>query len=72
MTDLDLVGGYRHPGGGPEHAEYIVPVEWITTVDRADAVREKGLFANQHSACKLRNRFTLETLTRRFQLDQQT
>jgi hypothetical protein len=69
MTDLDLVGGYRHPGSGPDNDEYVVPVAWTTTLDRSDAIHEKGLFANQHSACKLRNRFTLDTLTRRFQLD---
>jgi hypothetical protein len=69
MTELDLVGGYRHPGGGPERDEYIVPVAWIKTVDRSSAIQEKGMFANQNSACKLRNRFTLETLTRRFNLD---
>ncbi|MEV4347753.1 endonuclease NucS domain-containing protein [Actinoplanes sp. NPDC049596] len=70
MTELDLTSGYRHLGSGPDRDEYIVPVEWDKTLDHANAIREKGLFANQHSACKLRNRFTLETLTQRFKLDQ--
>ena len=46
-----------------------VRVEWIRTVPREQAVKEKGLFANQNSACKLRNSFTLERLTERFALD---
>jgi len=71
MTDLGLVEGYRHTGNGPERDEYIAPVKWINTLARQDAIREKGLFANQHSACKLRNRFTLETLVQRFGLDAQ-
>jgi hypothetical protein len=70
MTELDLKAGYRHAGGSPANDEYVVPVVWTTTVDRENAIQEKGLFANQHSACKLRNRFTLETLTRRFNLEQ--
>lgn len=70
MTELDLTAGYRHSGSGPDQAEYIVPVDWIKTLDRGSAVREKGLFANQHSACKLRNSFTLRTLAQRFALDQ--
>lgn len=51
-----------------DNDEYVVPVEWIKVVDRSDAVWEKGFFANQNSACKLRNRFTLEGLSRRFNL----
>ncbi|WP_127550624.1 endonuclease NucS domain-containing protein [Actinoplanes sp. OR16] len=67
MTELTLKARYRHAAAGPDTDEYIVPVTWIKTVDAA--VWEKGLFANQNSACKLRNRFTLETLARRFGLD---
>jgi hypothetical protein len=70
MTELDLATKYRHAGNGSEHDEYVVPIEWIKTLESGNAIREKGLFANQHSACKLRNRFTLETLNRRFGLDQ--
>jgi hypothetical protein len=69
MTELDLAAGYRHAGSGPDRDEYIVPIDWIKTLDREKAIREKGLFANQHSACKLRNSFTLKTLTQRFGLD---
>src|SRR5689334_19925053 len=56
-----FVGGYHHTeADNEETAEYIVPVEWIRTRPREQAIRQKGLFANQNSACELRNRSTLE------------
>jgi hypothetical protein len=69
VTDLPLKGSYRHDNDADEdNAEYFVPVEWISTKDRSDAVWERGFFANQNSACKLRDRFTLDELVRRFDL----
>ncbi len=53
----------------PDNMEYAVRVDWIRTLPRDKAIKEKGLFANQNSACKLRNSFTLERLTERFDLD---
>jgi hypothetical protein len=53
----------------PDNMEYAVRVDWIKTLPRDQAIKEKGLFANQNSACKLRNSFTLERLTERFGLD---
>jgi hypothetical protein len=52
----------------PEKSEYVVRVEWIRTVPVTAAVWEKGMFANQNSACRLRNRFTLDVLYRQFGL----
>lgn len=46
-----------------------VPVEWTSTRPKEQAVHQKGLFANQNSACKLRNRFTLTALYTEFGLD---
>ena len=54
----------------PENYEFFVPVEWIKTVPREQAYWEKGLFAIQHTACRLRNQFTLERLVQHFDLDQ--
>ena len=54
----------------PEKSEYLVPVQWIRTLPREQAIWEKGMFANQNTACALRNRFTLERLTARFKLDE--
>jgi len=70
LSDQPLAGNYHHPPvGGEDTAEYVVPVEWITTKPRELAVHERGLFANQNSACKLRNRFTLNTLYTEFGLE---
>jgi hypothetical protein len=46
----------------PEKSEFVVRVDWLKTVSIKEAVWEKGMFANQNSACRLRNRFTLEHL----------
>ena len=49
--------------------EYLVRVEWIKSVPKSEAYWEKGLFAIQHTACRLTNRFTIEKLTEHFALD---
>lgn len=70
LSELELAGTYHAaPVDDEEAAEYVVPVEWISTRPRELAVHKKGLFANQNSACKLRNRFTLDTLYAEFGLD---
>lgn len=56
--------------GDADLSEYVVRIEWIKTLDRQHAIRERGLFANQNSACRLRNKFTLDTLVRRFGVDE--
>jgi hypothetical protein len=57
------------PGEGPDDYEYFVPVDWTKTLPKDQAYWEKGLFASQHTACRLRNRFTLERLVRHFGLE---
>jgi hypothetical protein len=59
FRDLPTTAAYAHSNGEPE---YVVPVTWAQTLPASSAVWEKGMFANQNSACKLRNRFTLERL----------
>lgn len=49
--------------------EYLVRVEWIKTVPRTEAYWEKGLFAIQHTACRLTSSFTIERLSQHFGLD---
>jgi hypothetical protein len=56
------------PRGAPG---YLVRVDWITTVPREKAIWEKGMFANQNIACKLRNKFTLDRITERFSVGDQ-
>jgi hypothetical protein len=50
-------------------SEYLVRVEWIRTVPRSEAYWEKGLFALQHTACRLTSSFTIERLSLHFGLD---
>ena len=52
-----------------DRSEYLVRVDWIKTLPINEAIWEKGMFANQNSACKLRNKFTLEQLIARFHLE---
>jgi hypothetical protein len=70
LSELPLTGTYHYPPADDEDkAEYVVPVEWISTRPKEQALHKKGLFANQNSACKLRNRFTLNALYAEFGLD---
>ena len=55
----DLNGTYVHAGG---EDEWVLPVAWIKTVPKAQAVRQKGMFAIPNTAVRLRNSFTLEIL----------
>ena len=68
-----IAGNYLH--GSPDqpvtddNAEYVVPVRWLVAVPATEAYWEKGMFANQNSACKLRQEFTLDRLNQHFDLD---
>jgi hypothetical protein len=55
----------------PEKSEYVVRVNWIKTLPREKAVWEKGMYANQNSATKLRHQFTLERLIEAFDLERE-
>lgn len=64
LAAQNLVGKYLHtPSEEDDTAEYIVKVNWLKTVPLTEAVRRSGLFTNRNSACKLRNRFTIESVT---------
>jgi hypothetical protein len=54
----------------PELSEYLVRVEWIKTLPREEAIWETGMFANQNTVCRLRNKFTLERLSKHFELEE--
>ncbi|MBP2132215.1 hypothetical protein J2128_000136 [Methanomicrobium sp. W14] len=53
----------------PDSCEYLVRVEWLKILPDDQPYWVKGLSANQNSAFKLRNKFTLDKLTEHFQLD---
>jgi hypothetical protein len=72
LRDQDLQGTYVHTTDKDEDiTEYVATVEWAHTRPQGDAFWAVGLFANQNSACPLRSSFTIDTLTRNFQLDTQ-
>ena len=50
----------------------VVPVEWLGTRPLDEAVWEKGLFASQVTACRLRDERTIETVESAFGLDAAT
>lgn len=54
----------------PNLAEYLVRIEWVTTVPSTEAYWEPGMRANQNTAFKLRSAFTLDRLTLRFGLSE--
>lgn len=74
LAEQHLSAPYRHHRADEpltdDNAEYVVPVRWLTSVPKEGAYWEKGMFANQNSACKLRQEFTLDRLTDHFDLDE--
>jgi hypothetical protein len=57
-----------HDPEGSDRCEYVVRVEWLVAHPRTDAFWEKGLFANQNTATKLRDSHTLQRLEQHFGL----
>ncbi|WP_339270625.1 hypothetical protein NYE54_05510 [Paenibacillus sp. FSL K6-1330] len=72
LLEADLQVSMDTDVDDPDLCEYVVRVNWLKTVPKHEAIWEKGMFANQNSACKLRNQFTIETLTEHFQLDEES
>lgn len=55
----------------PSSAEWVVPVRWIATRPKEDAIRDSDFFANQNSAVKLTHGYTLKRLNEEFALEPQ-
>ncbi|MFC7485419.1 endonuclease NucS domain-containing protein [Knoellia sp. CPCC 206453] len=72
LVSQSLVGTYQHGGATEtdEETEWVVPVRWFTALPMEQAYWEKGMFANQNSACKLRQEFTLDRLAKHFPMDE--
>lgn len=68
FRSLELRAPYRHSvrEDGSDHLEYIAPVRWLATVPVDQAFWRAGLFANQNSACKLKNQFTIDQVGQKF------
>lgn len=73
LRQQPLAADYEHSDQKPsldaDLAEYVVPVRWETTVPKSEAYWVKGMFANQNSAGKLRQEFTLERLLNHFGIE---
>lgn len=70
LADLPLVGSYRHGDEGrpdaEDDSEWMLPVEWSDTRPKENALWRKGMFANQNSAGRLRQEFTLGLIAQEF------
>lgn len=64
------VDGIKNNADNLDICEYLVKVDWIKTVPESKAYWEKGMRANQNSAFKLKNEFTLDKLVKFFGLDE--
>ncbi len=70
LAAQSLQGSYPgDPATDDDTAEWVVAVEWIDARPLEAGFWEKGMFASQHSACKLRQEFTLERLADHFSVD---
>lgn len=73
LSDQALKAPYAHGDADQpqtdDTAEWVVPVRWIDSSPKSEGFWEKGMFANQNSACKLRQEFTLDRLARHFAMD---
>ena len=75
LADLrhELLGNNKRCGEDRDPddlAEYIVPVRWVQARPVSKAYWEKGMFAKQLSACRLRQQFTLDRLAQHFGLNE--
>lgn len=74
MSRLHLTGTYHHASetpateSGEDRREWVVAIDWERTVPRDQALWRAGFFANQNSACKLRAHFTIDEVSRHFNI----
>lgn len=59
--------GLGHNKDDMENCEYVVAIEWQKTIPRKKAFWTKGLRANQNTAFKLRNQFTIDHVEKHFE-----
>lgn len=57
--------------GDRDQCSNLVRVEWLKSVPREEAFWEKGLFASQHTACKLRSAHTIARVCEKFGIAQE-
>lgn len=70
MRDLNLrATNMFHDEENLDKCEYIVKVKWLKTIPKQEAYWIKGLKANQNSAYKLTNQYTIDKVSEFFKLD---
>ena len=70
LTALPLKGNYRRDGDeNDDIAEWAVPVEWAHVIPREQGLWKPGMFANQNTAARMRNQFTIDRVSEAFGLD---
>jgi hypothetical protein len=70
LSSLPLNETYRHDGDESDHkAEWVVPVQWEVTRPESQAFWVKGMRANQNSAFKMYQSFTIDQVTAEFGLE---
>ena len=70
LNSLPLQGTYRREGDeNDDIAEWAVPVEWAHAIPREQGFWKPGMFANQNTAAKMRNQFTIDQVSEAFGLD---
>jgi len=72
QPDVSAVWKLKAASEDSKVTEMVVPVEWLTARPIEEAVWEKGLFASQVTACKLRDAHTIETVESAFGLNTTT
>jgi hypothetical protein len=67
LLELDLEAPAMDRGvDDPDRSEYVVRVRWEVALEREDAFWIPGLYANENSVTRLRDRWTLERLSEAF------
>jgi hypothetical protein len=69
--ELTVSPGASQHRDDPKLAEWVVPVRWLATRSREDAVKDSDFFANQNSVVKLTHGYTLERLAIEFGVEPQ-
>ncbi len=69
--DVTISPGAAQYIDDPAMSEWVVPVRWIATRSREDAVRDSDFFANQNSVVKLTHGYTLDRLAAEFGVERQ-
>ncbi len=67
LSALPLAADYRRDGDtSDDMAEWVVPVQWEATRPQTDAFWVKGMRANQNSAFRMYQQFTIDQVTAAF------